>query len=180
MRVFLSHSSKDKGYVDTVAGLLRPGTFEQDSQTFDAGLINSQAIIASLRRCDLFCLFLSSSSVSSAYVDFEALLGLEFIASGKIGKFLVVCLDDGAFQKASANVRFFNIVRKSVDTDATARLIQGYLVSSAGNQYHDHPFLGRDEEMLELEKQATDHRRPNSKAIFISGNVGSGRRTLGV
>lgn len=32
MRVFLSHSSKDKGFVDAVAGLLKPGTFDQDSK----------------------------------------------------------------------------------------------------------------------------------------------------
>ncbi len=81
MRVFLSHSSKDKGYVDAVASLLKPGTFEQDSQTFDAGLINSQAIIESMRRCDLYCLFLSANTLNSAYVDFETLLGVEFIAS---------------------------------------------------------------------------------------------------
>jgi hypothetical protein len=87
MRVFLSHSSKDNGFVDTVACLLKSGSFEHDSKTFDAGLINSQSIIVSLRRCDLFCLFLSSNSLNSAYVDFESLLGLEFIASGRIGNY---------------------------------------------------------------------------------------------
>ncbi len=178
MRAFLSHSSKDKGYVDAVASLLKPGTFEQDSQTFDAGLINSQAIIAAMRRCDLYCLFLSANSLNSAYVDFETLLGIEFIASGKVGKFLVICLDDSAFSSASASVKFFNIIRKGTDADAVARLIQGHLISAAGAQFQTHPFLGRDQEMSDLEKQATDHRRPNSKAIFISGNFGSGRRTL--
>jgi hypothetical protein len=50
MRAFLSHSSKDKGFVQRVAESLRPGTYELDSQTFDAGLINSQAIISALER----------------------------------------------------------------------------------------------------------------------------------
>ena len=45
VKVFLSHSSKDKGFVEEVAELLRPGTFELDSQTFDAGLVKSEAII---------------------------------------------------------------------------------------------------------------------------------------
>lgn len=39
MRVFLSHSSKDKGFVERVSDLLKPGTFELDSATFDAGLL---------------------------------------------------------------------------------------------------------------------------------------------
>lgn len=116
--------------------------------------------------------------MSSAYVDFETLLGLEFLASGKVGRFLVVCIDEVAFEKVAFNVKFFNIIRKSVDSGSAAKLIQGYLVSAAASERRDHPFLGREEEMLELEKQATDHRRPNSKAIFISGNFGSGRRTF--
>lgn len=111
MKVFLSHSSKDKGFVESVASLLRPGTFELDSLTFDAGLVNSEAIITSLQRCDLFCLFLSNNSVNSLYVDFETLLGVELFASGRINRILIICTDDDAFGKASTNVKFFNIVR---------------------------------------------------------------------
>ena len=179
MRAFLSHSSKDKGFVEAVASLLRPGTYELDSQTFEAGLLNSQSIVSSLKRCDLFCLFLSANSVASAYVEFETLLGVEFIASGKIGRFLAICLDDEAFQKASENVRFFNIIRKATEAESAARIIQGQLISAAESATGDvRPFLGREDELLELERQITDHRRPPSKAIFISGNFGCGRRTI--
>ena len=179
MKAFLSHSSKDKGFVESVADQLRPGTYELDSQTFDAGLVNSEAIVRSLQRCDLFCLFLSKDAVSSAYVNFETLLGMEFIASGKIGRFLAVCLDEEAFQQASANVRFFNIVRKSLGEESTARLILGNLVVAAKiAATHSHPFIGRESELVELERQVTDYRRPPSKALFISGNFGAGRRTI--
>lgn len=71
MRAFLSHSSKDKDFVEQVAELMRPGTYELDATTFDAGLVNSDAIRAALNRSDLFCLFLSRSSVISKYVEFE-------------------------------------------------------------------------------------------------------------
>jgi len=179
MKAFLSHSSKDKGFVESVADQLRPGTYELDSQTFDAGLVNSEAIVRSLQRCDLFCLFLSKDAVSSAYVNFETLLGMEFIASGKIGRFLAVCLDEEAFQHASANVRFFNIVRKSLGEESTARLILGNLVVAAKiAATHSHPFIGRESELVELERQVTDYRRPPSKALFLSGNFGAGRRTI--
>lgn len=179
MKVFLSHSSKDKGFVESVAELLRPGTFELDSLTFDAGLINSQAIIESLKRCELFCLFLSRNSVSSSYVSFETLLGIEFFASGKIGRFIAICLDDEAFNQASANVKFFNIVRKGYEIENTARLIQGYLISASEQRgYESHPFIGREDELLGLEKQVTDYKRPSSRALYISGNFGAGRRTI--
>jgi Flp pilus assembly protein TadD len=179
MKAFLSHSSKDKGFVEAVSNMLRPGSFELDSLTFDKGMLNSQSIISSLKRCDLFCLFLSSNSVVSPYVDFETLLGIDFLASGKVGRFLAICLDDEAFAKASANVRFFNIVRKGLEPENTALLIQGHLISAAERSAaYSHPFIGREDELVELERQISDHRRPPSRALYISGNFGSGRRTI--
>ena len=125
MRAFISHSSKDKGFVEGVVSLLKPGTFDLDSQTFDAGLVNSKAITDALKRCDMFCLFLSTSSINSSYVNFETLLGIEFLARGQIATILLaICLDDDAFNQASTEVRFFNLVRKGVNVESTARLIQ--------------------------------------------------------
>lgn len=158
---------------------MRPGSYDLDSETFDAGLINSQAIIQALRRADLFCLFLSSNSVNSAYVEFELLLGLEFIASGKIARFLAICLDEEAFSQASSNAKFFNIVRKSLTPESAARLIEGTLISvRQSDESAFNPFLGREKELLELEGQISDYNRPAAKALFISGNYGSGRKSL--
>lgn len=179
MKVFLSHSSKDKGYVETVASLLKPGTYELDSLTFDKGALNAQAIIEALRHSDLFCFFLSNASAESPYVNFETLLGVEMIASGKINQFLTICIDEEAFQKASANIKLWNIVRLGSDPASTARLIQGQMVAAAEKaELNSHSFLGRKEEISELEGYATDHKRPNAKAVFISGNFGVGRRSL--
>ena len=179
MKAFLSHSSKDKGFVENVVTVLRPGTYELDAQTFDFGLINSQAIIKALESCDLYCLFLSSQSVNSSYVDFETLLGVEFFASGRISGFLAICLDEDAFKKASKNARYFNVVRKGLSAESAARLIQGHLISAANEhsaQYH--PFIGREDEMKSLIQQVSNHERPPSKALYLSGNFGSGRRTI--
>lgn len=179
MRAFLSHSSKDKFFVEGVADLLKPGTFELDATTFDAGLVNSTAIVEALKRSSVFCLFLSASSVKSPYVDFETLLGLEFLARGRISQFLAVCLDDEAFVAASDNVKFFNIVRRGVTIEGTARLIQGALLSDAAEEnVLSHPFIGREEALVELEKQVIDPERPAIRAFFASGNHGMGRRAL--
>ncbi|TBZ14786.1 toll/interleukin-1 receptor domain-containing protein [Rhizobium leguminosarum] len=179
MRVLLSHASIDKGFVEAVSDNLRPGTFELDSETFDAGLVNSQAIVAALSRCDVFCLFLSRKSVNSAYVNFETLLGIEFFAKAKISQFLVFCLDDEVFSQANANIKFFNIIRKTMDPESVARAIQGHAISvqdiSSGS---NHPFVGREVQISELEEQIADYSRPLIKALYISGNAGSGRKTL--
>lgn len=179
MRAFLSHSSADKDFVEPVAELMRPGTYELDAVTFDAGLVNSDAIRVALARCDLFCLFLSRASVKSSYVEFETLLGVEFLARGGISRFIAICLDNEAFSAASENVKFFNIVRKSLSPEAAARLIQGQLISaSSKSQSFAHPFIGRDEELKSLDDQVSDHRRPDMKCIYLSGNSGTGRRSL--
>jgi tetratricopeptide (TPR) repeat protein len=179
MRAFLSHSSKDKGFVEQVAELLKPGTFELDSTTFDAGLLNSQVITEALKRSDLFCLFLSADSVQSAYVVFETLLGMEFFARGEISRFLVICIDEDAFQKASGNVMLFSIVRRVPSVEAAAWRIQGTLVSAASGDVHlFHPFIGREDSLKELEAQVINPERPAQKALYVSGNFGTGRRTL--
>ena len=179
MRAFLSHSSRDKGYVEAVGTFFRPGTFELDSQTFDLGAVNSQAILSALKRCDLFCLFLSSRSVISPYVDFETLLGIEFLASGSVSRFLAICLDETVFEQASTNAKHFNIVRNVLQPGAAARMIEGHLISlaTAGSTQH-HVFIGREDELKGLGQQITDHSRPPSKALYLSGIFGSGRRTI--
>lgn len=179
MRAFLSHSSADKDFVERVADNLRPGSYELDATTFDAGLVNSEAIRVALGRSDLFCLFLSQASVRSAYVEFETLLGIEFLARGSISRFLAICLDDSAFAAASENVKFFNIVRKSLSPESAARLVQGQLISASSKaRAFTHPFIGRDEELNILDGQVSDHRRPAIRSLYISGNVGTGRRSI--
>ncbi|MBP2147386.1 tetratricopeptide (TPR) repeat protein [Xanthobacter flavus] len=165
--------------MEAVAETMRAGTYELDSITFDAGLVNSAAIQAALKRCDLFCLFLSRSSVRSSYVDFEVLLGTEFLARGSISRFIAICLDDEAFTLASDNIKFYNIVRKSLTPEASARLIMGQLVSASNKLEHfTHPFVGRTDELKNLEAQASDYQRPPLKCLYISGNSGTGRRSL--
>lgn len=81
--------------------------------------------------------------------------------------------------QASSNAKFFNIVRKTLTPESAARLIEGTLISvkqAAESSFH--PFLGRETELKELEDQISDHNRPPAKGIFISGNFGSGRRSL--
>ena len=179
MRAFLSHSSKDKEFVDIVSEHLRPGTYEMDSMTFDAGILNSEAISRALARCDLFCLFLSKSSVSSSYVDFEILLGTEFLARGSISRFIGICLDEEAFALARDSVKFYNIIRKAPEPEAAARLIQGQLISASikSNKFN-HPFVGRGQELNTLYDEASDHQKPSVKGLYFSGNAGTGRRSL--
>ena len=80
---------------------------------------------------------------------------------------------------ASKNAKHFNIGRNILKPEAAARRIQGHLISSARvHSTQHHVFIGREDEMKELGQKITDHARPPSKALYFSGNFGSGRRTI--
>lgn len=179
MRAFLSHSSSDKGYVQIVQENLRPGNYEFDSQTFDEGGLNADEIIKALNRCDLFCLFLSTSAIKSKYVDFEIAFSRELIASGKISRVLTICLDEDVFDDAKGFIKHYNMVRRPRTPESAARLIEGKLISSKQSKaLSSHPFVGRESELKILEKQAKSLDKPRIKALYISGNSGAGRRTV--
>lgn len=178
MRAFLSHSSLDKAYVEAVAKSLRPGHYELDAKTFKEGGLNAEEILKALKRSDLFCLFLSCDSLKSRYVDFEIAFGREMIASGAISRMLTICLDEEAFEVASSFVKHYNMVRRPRSADSAARLIEGTLLySKHTKEIQSHPFVGRENELKTLEKQANDLDAPRVKALHISGNPGAGRRT---
>lgn len=179
MKVFLSHASADKAFVEKVAGLLRPGTYELDSLTFEKGEMSVDLIISSLKRVDLFCLFMSASANLSEFVDLEKRLAIELIGAGKINSFLTICLDDVGFEKLTVNAKFFNAVRRINSPEAAAHLIKGKMISSG--KFIDqlsHPFIGRENELKDLETQVLDFNRPKVKAFFVSGNSGVGRRSI--
>ena len=179
MRAFLSHSSSDKGYVEAVTDSLRPGLYELDAKTFDEGGLNADEIVKALNRCDLFCLFLSKAAIESRYVQFEIAFGRELIASGKISRILTICLDEEAFQEAQGYIKHYNMVRCPRSPESAARLIEGKLIASKHSKAQSsHPFVGRESDLKILEKQANDLERPRIKALYISGNSGSGRRTV--
>ncbi|UWQ90784.1 TIR domain-containing protein [Rhodobacteraceae bacterium M382] len=178
MRAFLSHSSVDKGYVEAVAESLRPGHYELDAKTFEEGGLNADEILKALKRSDLFCLFLSRNSIKSSYVDFEIAFGKEMIASGGVARMLTICLDEEAFEHTKGYVKHYNMVRKPRSADSAARLIEGTLLSSRHTkEVQSHPFVGRENELKNLEKQANDLNAPRVKALYVSGNPGAGRRT---
>lgn len=179
MKAFLSHASSDKDFVEKVASMLRPGTYELDALTFEKGEMSVQEIINALKRSEIFCLFMSEAAGLSKYVEFEQRLAIELAGAGKISNFLTICLDDKSFDDLSVNIKFYNAVRKAKTPEAVAHLIKGKLISAKKeNDRTRHPFIGRDNELNELENQVLDFNRPKIKSFFVSGNAGVGRKSI--
>jgi TIR domain len=168
MKAFFSHSSLDKQLVAEVADQLGLANVELDSETFDRGLLNVNAIQDALRRSSLFVLFLSKSALASGVVRYEAMLANELYARAVIERFLVICLDQDAFEAADANWKTFNFVRKVESIQSIVRLIQhtlSILQSTSGRR--DRPFVGRTKELHALKEQLTDPRLTRAMSLVL-------------
>lgn len=180
MKAFLSHSSKDKALVEEVARFLGGASVELDQNTFDFGELNSEAIADALDRSDLFVLFISSASILSPIVRFEARLAQELYVRGALAKMLFVCLDSASFDRADAGWKNYNIVRHETSAKTIARLIQSTLLDlRAQRGIAEQPFVGRSEDLDAAKERLIDPDKPRGvTSIFVSGNTGVGRRTF--
>ena len=179
MTAFLSHSSRDKAIVEEVANILGLDKVQLDSQTFDSGLLNTQAIRDSLKRSSVFVLFLTKDAIDSSFVSFEALLAHEFMARGLLDRFLVVCLDSDAFASAEEHWKDYSFVRHLNSSQSIARYIQHSLIA-----YHatldstTQPYVERSRELRDINQLLIQPGKKLPLGLFVSGNDGIGRRTF--
>src|SRR5262245_58487529 len=89
MKAFLSHSSKDKGLVDTVAKQLGRQFCLYDRLAFSTGEEFKAAIQRCLDQAALFVLFASKDSLISTWVKFEADESWQWKLREQISKSLV-------------------------------------------------------------------------------------------
>lgn len=179
MKAFLSHSSKNKAIVEQVGEDLGLANVELDSRTFEQGVLNTKAIQDALARSTIFVLFLSKEAIASNMVKLEASLAQELMGKGLVEKFLVICLDDEAFQAAPDAWKDHNFVRKVSSAGAISRLIQhALMIANLRNAKSATPFVGRTKELTEAKDRLIDPIAPQPKGLFASGNAGIGRRTF--
>ncbi|MBU1087162.1 MAG: toll/interleukin-1 receptor domain-containing protein [Candidatus Omnitrophica bacterium] len=80
-KAFLSHSSKDKGFVEFVAKQLHQINCIYDKETFEEGMKTFEEIEKGLGQSDVFVVFLSESSLTSGWVKAE--MDKAYVAQGE-------------------------------------------------------------------------------------------------
>jgi len=179
MRAFLSHSSKNKDFVRKVYDNLGSSLAEFDERTFQAGDFNIAAIEAGLKRSDLFVLFVTPASLSSGYVEIEAMLAQEHLAQRKIKKILTFCLENTRPENLPGILSNIAAVRRITSPEAISRTIRSSLVDlSLENGDTVRPFVGREDEKSEISLKLSDPEKSTPAALMLSGVDGVGRRTL--
>lgn len=178
MKAFLSHSSKDKYFVDQVARALGKTQIEYDAQTFEFTL-NTQAIRNALTRADIFILFLSKNSIHSNFVREEERAALEARAKGIIKRCVVFTIDGTSYRELPEWLKEINIVQNLSSPKACARRIESYLVALASEEAKASDlYIGRESELKDLRSALAVPRSSTPLAIHLVGHEGIGRRTF--
>ncbi len=183
-RVFLSHSSKQKGYVEMVARILGKQRVVYDAWTFEEGCRTLDEIYQGLDNTSIFVFFISEESLGSTWVEKEILKAEEYIANGKIKCFFPVIIDkqirhtDGRipeWMRKEYNLRYISKPTK------VAALIRQRQRLAAWNLFPkkkelDRLFVGRTEQLKEFESRIYDIELGLPGCIIVSGLNSIGRR----
>jgi hypothetical protein len=178
MKAFLSHSSLDKEFVETVASELGRASCILDKWSFETGVDFKRSIEKGLSDSSVFVLFASRNALKSVWVDFE----IEEAWFRKLQKKLATALvylieasltpDDLPEWLRRAKVSTQN-VPKVIARDIRIHMNDSMLARQ------DPYFVGRTKEIGALEQVLTPvDGSPPPRAAFIVGLPGVGRRTL--
>lgn len=92
-RVFLSHSSHDKFYVEYVAKKFGKDIAVYDKYSFESGLKAFDEIIKGVDSTDLFVIFLSNNALESEWVKKELNISNELLQSDKLKQIYPIIID---------------------------------------------------------------------------------------
>ena len=92
-KVFLSHSSFDKEYVEQIANKFGKDKAVYDKFSFETGEKTFEQILAALNNTDLFVIFLSDKALESKWVKEELNIAIENVNLGKIKQIFPIIID---------------------------------------------------------------------------------------
>src|SRR3990170_4155658 len=94
LKAFLSHSSKQKVYVEVVAKYLNKFNIVYDKWTFEEGNKSIDEILHGLSETGLFVLFISNEALESDWVKTEIGKAYELLKEGHIRQFYPIIIDE--------------------------------------------------------------------------------------
>jgi len=172
-KVFLSHSSFDKDFVEKVYAELGAARCVYDAKTFEKNCDLPMQIRDGLKDCDVYALFLSATAVKSNWVTSELDLALELRTRWKIRKFLVFQLDDTKWDTLPPWMGRYVVSCPPSPRQVVLRLMNEVNNASSANvECH-----GRSEDERKIVDLLSDPEVPPSY-LYISGPNGIGRRTI--
>lgn len=176
MKVFLSHSSKDKDIVGKIYAELGQATAHYDVATFDTNGFLPEEILRALDESSTFVLFASKAALESSWVQGELKIAfLNWVKSG-IRDVMVFLLREGERSMVPEWLQSHVIVEHPSPTHICLR-IRSRLLSRQQSSLSLPPFY-RYDELTQLEERIQTNADRMPKAMIISGPQGYGKKRL--
>lgn len=184
MKIFISHSSEDKPFVEKVINEIGYDWVIFDKYSFEAGQSLTDSIRKGIEDCDIFVLLISQHSIGSIWVQEELNLIAPLIVT-KGTQFLPYCIDDAVKMKDERLQPWVwdRLVVYYPQHKLLARVIQREIKSQIWKKYPEKKekanlFIGRNTDMGKLENAYFQEEQNKLKAVFVSGFPLVGRKTL--
>lgn len=187
-RVFLSHSSKDKGFVEKVAELFGKDRCVYDKYSFESGMKNIDEIMFGLDNTDIFVYFISEHSLESEWVQTEINNAEKKLNSNKslLSQIYPIIIDKNINYSDSRIAMF---LKKDSDSynlrhieypklaykKISSQIIRLLMEKDINFSERTNHFYGRDDEISLFKKRYDDFSMPQMKCLVVSGIEGIGR-----
>lgn len=177
-KVFLSHSSADKGIVRPTFEQLGAGLAHYDERTFEPDGSSAQTILEALSTCSIFVFFLSANALTSTWVSKELVYAEHLFFNGTIKKIIIIPIDNTPRSKLPFWMTPFVVQQLPNAKFIAARIRSSIQELATAERPSADLFIGRDSESTVLKSELSRSELPRASAVFISGIDGIGRRKL--
>lgn len=183
-KVFLSHSSKQKGFVEIIANRLGKFNIVYDVWSFDTGNKTLDQIYQGIDSSGIFVYFISKESLESDWVDKEITKAEEYVKNGKLRRFLPFLIDNAIkhnderipeWIRKEYNLKYISKPTKCHDLIRQALLLVSWDLNPKKKELNQ-LFIGRTSQIKQFEERIYDFDKPSPTAIIISGLPSIGRR----
>jgi len=180
---FLSHSSKQKPFVEKIAKELNSLSII-DSKSFEEGLLNSEEIENLINKCDVFVICLSDDSLNSPWVKDELEKAYYNLNNNLIERIYPVIIDKNITYKDPRIPQWlkdnYNL-QLVLRSGKVLRLIKARLREAAWNKHprlkmRDSLFVGRNKELAIIEERIDDIEKKQPTVLFATGIPKVGRK----
>lgn len=186
-KVFLSHSSVDKTFVEPIADLLSKQKCVYDKYTFETGEKTLKEIFRNLESSDIFVYFISDSSLDSKWVNAELNKAKELLDSNinKLSQIFPIIIDSNIDHKDKRIPSYlreeYNIQRVDNYKVAFRKIIEQMSKFDFNNGNfvnEDNYFYGRNNEISLFKQRFDDPHSSDLKSMIVSGMPGIGKKSF--
>lgn len=183
-KVFLSHSSKQKEFIEIIAKKLGKSNIVYDAWTFENGNSTLDEIYSGIDNSGIFVFFISNEALNSDWVNKEINLAEEYLKNGKLKRFLPFLIDQSVdhsdiripqWIKEEYNIRYISKPTKCYDLIRQALRLVSWDLHPKKKEL-EQLFIGRTAQIKQFEERIYDIDKPTPIAIIVSGLISIGRR----